>query len=164
MLNAKLLDTIVDLRLEALDRGKDIYFDILSSGMRYLITTKDKVLVRRVGPEQLNIGDIAVYRRKDTEFTLHRVISKRHENDRIVFITKADFYKHVGSPVQREQIIGKVVAVKKSLFLLRLDTAFGKAISWLMAFYSGSCSDLRYLADRYRKIPRKILRKIKALV
>lgn len=132
----KILDTVTELHLDRLSKGGDVYFSILSAGMRYLITPKDKVLVRKTPCEQISHGDIIVYRRADGEFTVHRVLSKRTEKGQIILTAKADTHKNIDPPVRTEQIIGKVVAVKKRKYSLRIDTGFGKAVSWLMYFYS----------------------------
>ncbi len=132
----KIIDAITDLSLGKLNRGRDVYFSVLSGGMRHLIMPMDEVLVRKVPYEQIRKGDIVIYESKGNKFTAHRILSKRIENGIITFIAKADARVNVDFPIKEEQIVGKVIAVKKKKFTLRLDTSLGATVANFVRGYS----------------------------
>ena len=160
VVDKKLLDTITDLKLEELKQKKDIYFGILSNGMRHIITTKDKILVRKVATKQLNIGDIMVYERKDGKFTVHRIVSKQCENGQTIFITKADANRYIDPPVSEEQVMGKVIAVKKPAFFLRLDTIPGEFIGRFIYGYSSLYCNIRFFMNKCRRKIKRLLKRL----
>jgi signal peptidase I len=133
MLDEQMEAVLCDLAIDAMVQGKkDACFNILSNGMRYAITTRDKIHVRRTEPSKLKAGDIVVYERRDGDFTVHRVIGKKYDGDRLVFITKPDAYSRLDPPVYAEQIVGKVIAIEKPTILIRLDTARGRFLAYLL--------------------------------
>ena len=80
---------------------------ITSGSMWPALKKGDLVFIKGTGKEDINIGDIIVYR-NERGFTIHRVIEK---NDETV-VTKGDANNVADSPVIYEDIIGKAVERK----------------------------------------------------
>ena len=77
---------------------------ITSGSMWPALKEGDLVLIKGVDRDELNVGDIIVYRNKENgTFTIHRV-KELHEND---LITKGDANFNEDSPVAYEDVIGK---------------------------------------------------------
>ena len=70
----------------------------------------DMALIRKCSAEQVKIGDVIEYRRKDFS-VIHRVIDIYMEDGDIFFITKGDNNRLEDSePVEKDQIVGKAFA------------------------------------------------------
>ncbi|MDD5216892.1 MAG: S24 family peptidase [Candidatus Omnitrophica bacterium] len=161
-MDPKKLEALADLYLEKLSRGCDVYFSVLSGGMRPLITPYDKIRVRKVSSDQIVAGDIVVFKRTDGQFTVHRILSKRNENGRVIYTAKADARQNIDPPIEEEQIIGKVIAVKKRGIVLRLDNRLGLVLIRVFYFYASFDFALHCFLSRHPRI-RKVLRKAKSV-
>lgn len=87
---------------------------IVSGSMEPIIKIKDAVLIRRVDPEDIKVGDVVTYRSMDQSYygilITHRVVNIKEENGQKIYVTKGDHNQTVDrSPIVAEQIYGKVV-------------------------------------------------------
>lgn len=87
---------------------------IVSGSMEPIIKIKDAVIIRRVEPENIKVGDVVTYRATDESYygilITHRVIDIRYENGKKIYITKGDNNQTPDrSPIEAGQIYGKVV-------------------------------------------------------
>lgn len=79
---------------------------VVSDSMEPVLHRGDLLFV--VNEPALEVGDIVIYRRADSGFTIvHRIIEIKENN---IYIIKGDNNPGPDPPVKREQILGKVVA------------------------------------------------------
>jgi signal peptidase I len=85
---------------------------IISGSMSPEIEVGDVILVRRIGPEEVQLGDVLMFREEYARIS-HRVIEIREDERGLpLFITKGDANAHPDrDPVIAENVIGKVVHV-----------------------------------------------------
>jgi hypothetical protein len=93
------------------------------------------ILVRKVDPEAVRPGDIVIYQLKHL-FVAHRVIRRRRDGDRLRVVTKGDGRLTCDPPVDGNEIIARVVGIRKKRGVLRLNGPVGWALSKVLLGYS----------------------------
>lgn len=102
--------------------------------MKPLICEGDLVEVRNLPPDRLRIGDIILAQstRLSTGLIIHRVIAKRRQNGNSYLLTQGDANPYPDPPIYPEDILGKVISVKRNNKIVRLDRGLyyelGKAL------------------------------------
>ena len=112
-----LLAYYIDLKKSAANVRSPLYgaYVIVSGSMEPIIKIKDAVIVRRVSNiDELSVGDVVTYRAMDEAYygilITHRIVDKRVENGKTIFVTKGDNNQTVDrSPIEFGQVTGKVV-------------------------------------------------------
>jgi signal peptidase I len=84
----------------------------------------DKVIVQKIQPESLKIGDLIVISRKN-EFITHRLVRKGNR----LWVTKGDHYHHFDPPVPKQAILGKVIVIDRKGQMINLQTNFWKGVN-----------------------------------
>ena len=79
---------------------------ITSSSMWPALKQGDMVMIKKVTPEGLKIGDIIVYK-NEQGFTIHRIIKLNQNN----LVTKGDANNVEDKPVDYKEVIGRVVNI-----------------------------------------------------
>ena len=105
-----------------------------SGSMRPLIPANNRVLVERIGPDQIRFGDIAMFR-SEKRLVIHRVLGKRHEQGRLAFLQKGD-YNAEASFIPATAILGRVRAVERNDTEVCLVSGRWRAIQIALACYS----------------------------
>jgi len=91
--------------------GGDSSYVVLSGSMRPELNPGDLIIVKRVDPSLVEVGDIVTVKSGDRIFT-HRVVEKKVENGVILFRTKGDANEDPDPEYSDvSQLIGKVVFV-----------------------------------------------------
>jgi len=82
---------------------------IMSGSMDPAVPVGSVVVVNRVNPDRVKVGDIIVFQKSDTK-TIHRVVEKIVENDSYCFKTKGDANEDPDPGlVQPEQVQGSLL-------------------------------------------------------
>jgi len=81
---------------------------------------------------KIHPGDIILYRSPHGGPIIHRVIQRDKES----IITKGDSLSKPDQPLLPKQVLGRVVAVEKNGWHIRLDTRRGKILNILLATIS----------------------------
>ena len=76
--------------------------------MKPTFVAGDLVLITRVDPAEVQVGDVIQFRRANS-YIVHRVIEIQQENGRRVFITRGDNNNVQDDPVPQDIVEGKVV-------------------------------------------------------
>jgi signal peptidase I len=139
-----------ELWYELYAKNREAWLTVLSGSMAPMIQIGDKVLVKRVVPEQIRFGDIIVFKKTGTLIT-HRVIGKRVDNQNIIFFQKGDS-NTIATGVFAENVIGKVACIRKGNKHIRLDSFLGKSMNFLL----GANSYVLYVSNKCRLISRVI--------
>ena len=84
------------------------FFIVDSSSMYDTLKENDLVIVKITNDVELN--DIISYE-EDGNIITHRLIKKEGDT----FITKGDFNNYQDKPIKKEQIIGKVISIKRNV-------------------------------------------------
>lgn len=93
------------------EKGK-MWLKVVSPSMMPLIHIGDKVLVKSIEYEAVNMGDIIIFKGNDSPFITHRVIGKRQMNGELHFFEKGD-RNAFGTWIHEKSIIARVIAIKK---------------------------------------------------
>lgn len=168
----KLLKVAQELTYGALAADSRIEFRIDSGSMRPLISIFDRVIARKVQKNEIAAGDIIVWRASPTDVCIvHRVIDTTIHKLADSYVTRGDANKHPDTvPVRFDQVIGKVVRIKKTFppVDIPIEYGIGKAISrfttllgrlyihifsWTRTMRAGTVNAYLLLASRWRTIP-----------
>ena len=105
-----------------------------SGSMRPLIPANNRVLVERIGPDQVRFGDIALFR-SDKHLVIHRVLGKRHGQGELAFLQKGDYNAEAGF-IPAAAILGRVRAVERNDTEVNLLSGRWRTIQVALACYS----------------------------
>ena len=115
MRKSKLEQTVLELRKESLRRGYKISYNSFGRSMWPLISHGDELNVSSVGPEEIHLGDILVFKPKAANYCsplVHRVIWKEKGENGYRFLTKGDFNRRRDPYlIQYDEIEGKVQCI-----------------------------------------------------
>jgi len=117
-------DVFSDVSAELLRRGARVRFRATGRSMQPTILEGEAITVEPVAPAAITRGDILLYR-WERGVIAHRVIRIERTNDGTVtqpsvlspqssFILRGDASASSDTPIQAEQVIGKVIAVERA--------------------------------------------------
>jgi hypothetical protein len=98
----------------------------------------DVLTVQSVRPEQVEPGEIVLYMRHD-RFFIHRIVSTDLRRGRAFLVTRGDCMFEDDPPVDRSELLGKVVEVRRagSTFMpVRKLSPFRRLLAWLFCHWS----------------------------
>lgn len=103
--------------------------------MEPFIKDNEKILVRRIIPEKLNVGDVVVfYPEVETDlFRVHRIIKHYRVGKVDSFLIKGDACFLEDGIVEISRIVGKVVSVIKGRKVLSLEKKQMRLFNYLLA-------------------------------
>jgi signal peptidase I len=133
--NLKFYLCSLQLLEEQIAGGKRVCLEANGKCMSPIINKGEKLFAKKANPKDLKIGDIIVYKFQGVPIA-HRIIYRFKNNSQTTFLTKGDMYFKIDAPVNENQIIGKVVAVKKTGKMLILDKPSLKFINYLISLLS----------------------------
>ena len=81
---------------------------------------------------KMNLGDIILYHSSYGNPVVHRVIQRNKES----IITKGDSVPNSDEPILSKQVLGRVVAIEKNGWCIRLDRPMGRLLNILLATIS----------------------------
>jgi len=136
-------------------------YEMVGESMSPFLQEGDSLLVKEVNPkENLCLGDCLVYSSSDIKKVCHRLVKIKGEK----LYLKGDNVPQVDSPVSPEDILGRVVAIKKADKLIILDTFLGRGKAILavyLSLFSIRCGFLsRWLRILYYS-PKEIIYRLK---
>ncbi len=105
-----------------------------SGSMRPLIPANKRVLVERIGPNQIRFADIALFRSGE-RLVIHRVLGKRNERGELAFLQKGDYNAEAGF-IPAAAVLGRVRAVERHNAEVCLLSGRWRAIQIALACYS----------------------------
>jgi len=105
-------NVVSDLIREEMAQGTPFRFRVISGSMAPLIAAGDEIVVEQAGADRLRRGDIVLYTVGGT-FHTHRLLARRRHGGAILLVTKGDAALNPDQPWREEQLLGKVVAIKR---------------------------------------------------
>lgn len=130
---------------EVLGRGRALRFKAKGGSMSPFIRNGDVVEVVPF-KGKINLGDIILYFSSWGTPVVHRVIQRNKES----IITKGDSVPSSDHPVLFKQVLGRVVAVEKNGWCIRLDRPMVRLLNILLATIS-PFSSLIYASFKFIK-------------
>ncbi len=143
-LNLKRED-FVSIAHGVLDRGRILRFKAKGGSMSPFIRNGDVVEVAPL-KGRINLGDIILYHSSCGSPVIHRVIQRNKES----IITKGDSVSNSDQPIFSKQVLGRVVAVEKNGWCIRLDKSTVRLLNIILALTS-PFSSLIYPALKFIK-------------
>ncbi len=127
------------MALDLLSAGKCVTFASLGKSMAPFIRDGDSITVRPCSADEVRFGDVILYSMSVDGISrcmrVHRFIKRRDGDGKYVLLTKGDAAATLDAPVDRWQVLGKVVAIRKGRFTLDLNRPWGRAINLAFALF-----------------------------
>lgn len=141
MKSEKLKSATIKTIREAIKKNGSFKFIVRGISMFPLLLDGDEAIIEYIKPEELRVGDIAMYIRKNL-MIVHRIIKIYETKDkRRLFIFQGDNLSYPDPPVWQEEIGGKATKI------IRGNNVF-KAPS----FHPIIISSIRFILNRARRI------------
>jgi signal peptidase len=151
------MELLLRLSKDMLEKGHSIRFQAKGWSMRPFIRDGDFIVVNPVKNSSIKKGDIVFYSNAENKIIVHRIIRKYKKNHRIKVLIKAD--APFGSPekVDRQNVLGKVVAIERYGREKRLDRKPYQIIGLLFAVISPFSRWIYPIGSLMKQSGRKIL-------
>lgn len=114
-----------EVTFELLGSGQAVRFLVRGRSMYPEVRDGEMVTVIPVGPAEVKVGDIILYRAGGGALA-HRVIRTEMRSGRPVFILRGDASAVTDEPVEAAQVSGQVVSVERGGRIVRLDSRMAK--------------------------------------
>jgi signal peptidase I len=128
-----------DLALELLRNKNMLEFTATGTSMSPFIRNKDMVIVSPCNPNKMRFGDIILYSTSpnpnQSQKRIHRIMKRRTVNGKSLFFAKGDASRCLDPPIEPNQVLGKISAIKKERWTLNLNQPWGKAINLTWALF-----------------------------
>jgi signal peptidase I len=108
--------TISELLLAELDRGKVVTLLVTSTSMAPILQAGDQIGVQKCPVQNLRRGDMILIRR-ETDYVTHRLIDTHGQN----WIAKGDNSHTADLPFSEADILGRVTAITKNRRTISMD-------------------------------------------
>lgn len=133
---------------KSLEQNK-LCFKALGSSMFPFVRNGDMVTIKKVKSDTLLVGEIVFYE-KDGSFCLHRFLKRNSKNE---IITKGDNQPILDTPISSEDVLGKLIIIKRDNQVITLDSRLNKIMGRLIAvFYPLTYPVTRLLIKSYQLI------------
>ena len=93
---------------EALEKDGELYFTNVGYSMYPLIKEREDIL-HIVKTSEFKRGDIVLYKSNVDHYVLHRIL--RIKKDKIILAGDYNYFKD--QPINKDQILGKLITIKK---------------------------------------------------
>lgn len=114
----------LELSKEVLDRAIRVKFRVKGESMYPVLLDGDIIEVKQVDSTEIKPGDLIFASIPLAKPITHRVIKKRLENGRWVFITAGDANCYFYENIYAENVLGKIIAIERSGERVILDNRF----------------------------------------
>lgn len=131
-------EDLYSISKDALKKGLSIRLRAWGQSMSKTIRNGECIEIKPISPQELNKGDIIFFFSNNRPY-VHRLIKKISKDNITVFRTKGDQVFCLDAPINPDEILGKVVAVRKKNQWLDLN----KNTTVLERFLNVSLSILR---------------------
>ncbi len=121
-------NVVSDLIREGLAQGAPFRFRVVSGSMAPLIAAGDEIVVEQASADGLRRGDIVLYA-VGGAFHTHRLLAKRRRGGATLLVTKGDASLNPDQPWREEQLLGKVVALRRASRTVDLERGKGRAMN-----------------------------------
>ena len=123
----------VELAADVLSKGDMLRFRAHGGSMYPFIKNGDIIEVKPVEASAVRLGDVIFYRSARGRLLAHRVIKVDAQHGQVVLVTKGDSSPGPDQLVHPEQVLGRVVVIKRGERTIRLDRGPYRLINVLWA-------------------------------
>ncbi len=142
-----------ELSREILRQGGCFRFQARGWSMVPFIRDKDILTVAPATIESLQIGDIIFYSKNSALFA-HRLIKKKKVSNGLYLLTRGDIQATLSRPVWPEQILGKIVVLKRGRKKINFSSRRWQLFNFLIAIFSPLIRSVYLTAFSLRKLCR----------
>jgi signal peptidase I len=128
---------VSDLIREEMAQGTAFRFRVISGSMSPLIASGDEILVERASADKLRRGDIVLYTAGGA-FHTHRLLARRRRGGATLLVTKGDTSLNPDQPWREEQLLGKVVAIRRENRMVDLGNGKWRVTNCLLGILAAS--------------------------
>ncbi|MBL7198150.1 MAG: signal peptidase I [Candidatus Omnitrophica bacterium] len=115
-------DELILLLKEGISKSSNFEFQVISDSMSPLLKSTDKVSVKPVTVNELFCGDIVIFKIKE-KLVVHRFLYRKGQDQ---FVTKGDNLSYTDNPINNDDLIAKVLIIKKGDFTIDLKEPIWK--------------------------------------
>lgn len=129
-----------------------LLYSTLGSSMFPFIHGNDYILVKKVPPEAIQLGDAIVFESDTKAKVCHRVVEIEKRDSVLWFYTAG--YKntsYAACPIRQEKILGKVVVIRRKFSIIALSTKGLQSL--LLKFDCFFIENIFYIKKILTKIP-----------
>lgn len=156
-------DQFAELSAEILAQGGSFRFKAHGFSMYPFIRDRDILTIQSVEAAALKVGDVAFYGCAGNTLVAHRVLGRRVQASQVVLATRGDAASGPDERVQAEQVLGRVVSVRRGRKIIRLDQGFWRLATLVWIRLSPGGSLLFRLAGAVKRAALWLLRRLQAL-
>ncbi|MCX5750993.1 MAG: signal peptidase I, partial [Candidatus Saganbacteria bacterium] len=98
------------------------FYATAGGSMFPFVRWNEQIVVKKVNTDTIGIGEIILFSDKHNSKVAHRVVGVDKTNDKLIFQTKGDHNDNLDEPVTEDQVIGKVVILKRKNMLFALPS------------------------------------------
>jgi ribosomal protein S18 acetylase RimI-like enzyme len=124
---------LLKLSREFLEKGTSIRFQAKGWSMRPFIRDGDFITVSPIENSSIRIGDVVFYSTAENNVIVHRIINKYGKDGNMNLLIKGDAGFGPPERVNSQDVLGKVVAIKRNGRERNLDTKFYRIIGLFFA-------------------------------
>ena len=124
-------NVVNDLIREEMAQGTAFRFRVISGSMAPLIAAGDEIVVERASADRVRRGDIVLYAVGGT-FHTHRLLARRKHGGATLLVTKGDTSLNPDQPWREEQLLGKIVAIRREDRTIDLGSGKWRVINRLL--------------------------------
>jgi hypothetical protein len=140
------LHLALDMLKEVIERDVEVPLKTVGLSMQPSIYGGEWVVVRRAAAPEVRVGDVVIYQAGNA-FIAHRIIRRREREGRVYLAVKGDA-QLAAEEIAAEQVVARVVAVKRGDRRIDLNHPRRRLASRLIAGYASWVDTL------YRAMPR----------
>ena len=122
-----------------LKSGNSVRFDPPGDSMSPFIRYGETITVDPCFSNDVKFGDIILYSTSpnpnQSQKRIHRIMKRRVVNGKSLLFTKGDASRSLDPPIEPNQVLGKISAIKKARWTLHLNQPWGKAINLTWALF-----------------------------
>ncbi len=156
-------DEFAKLSAEILGRRNSLRFKARGSSMYPFIRDGDILTIQPVEAAALKVGDVVFYSTARGRLAAHRVVGREVQRGKVVLATRGDAASGPDERVQAEQVLGRVVSVRRGQEIIRLDQGFWRLAALLWIGLSPLGSLFFRLAAAVKRAALWLLRRLQAL-
>jgi len=97
--------------------------------------------------DELKKGDIVLFRNDRQQLVAHRLVNFSTTGGVRVFLFRGDTNIAIDSPVQENQLLGKLISIKKRKYTIKTDGWAARVWGWLILYIS----PIRIFLNKYTR-------------
>ena len=119
---------------ELTQEGKDTsFFEVAGVSMWPFLSSGQKLIIKRVPVDKLRVGDIIIYKMKDSPPVCHRLVSIKKSAGKRSLYCRGDASFYPPELVENDMVLGRASGVVKNNRIFSMDGNVARLIQRLIA-------------------------------